>query len=497
MNGQLSEQPLAELIREISSKFLGGRLRLEHERVKVVAYFDNGQCIYAASNVRTLRLRDYLLKSNSISEQDLKQFNERVSDFDLVKVLCAQNLLSASAAEQVQTRQVSDILRLALLWTEGTWDFDSRSRLNEQVGIKIDTGSLLLEAGRRLPPEFAASRFRDPVEVLTPMPDPTANLLPSEGFLLSRLDGPMTLKNLAAVSGVGEVETLHIVYALALGNLIKRERWQSAFRDSQPSLPPISQPDPEKEAPTREQPEVDPNDVENFLARVKNAQTHYDVLGVNFDESPQNLKNVYYQLARRYHPDRFRKADASLLTRIESAFARITQAYDTLHDDGLRASYNSKLATRKKAAQLADSAPKAATPATQPQPVVAGAAPPAASTAARAETQFKEGFAALELGQKKTAIGLFAAAARAVPNEARYRAFYGQMLAEHESTRRAAETELQAAIKFDPNNAEYRVLLAELYRDLGLKLRAKGEAERAVAADPNNQKARDLLRALK
>jgi hypothetical protein len=92
MNGQLSEQPLAELIREISSKFLGGRLRLEHERVKVVAYFDNGQCIYAASNVRTLRLRDYLLKSNSISEQDLKQFNERVSDFDLVKVLCAQNL---------------------------------------------------------------------------------------------------------------------------------------------------------------------------------------------------------------------------------------------------------------------------------------------------------------------------------------------------------------------------------------------------------------------
>jgi hypothetical protein len=41
------------------------------------------------------------------------------------------------------------------------------------------------------------------------------------------------------------------------------------------------------------------------------------------------------------------------------------------------------------------------------------------------------------------------------------------------------------------------VTLAELYRDLGLMLRAKGEAERAVEADPNNRKARDLLRALK
>ena len=183
-----------------------------------------------------------------------------------------------------------------------------------------------------------------------------------------------------------------------------------------------------------------------------------------------------------------------MLSRIESAFARITQAYDTLHDEGLRASYNSKLAARKKVEHLAESAPKATTPVAQPDPIREEAA---VSAAERAEVQFKEGFAALELGQKKAALGLFAAAARAVPNEARYRAFYGQMLAANESTRRAAEAELQAAIKLDANNAEYRVMLAELYRDLGLKLRAKGEAERAVAADPNNRKARELLRALK
>ena len=39
-------------------------------------------------------------------------------------------------------------------------------------------------------------------------------------------------------------------------------------------------------------------------------------------------------------------------------------------------------------------------------------------------------------------------------------------------------------------------MLAELFRDLGFQVRAKGEAERAVAADPNNKKARDLLRTL-
>jgi len=55
----------------------------------------------------------------------------------------------------------------------------------------------------------------------------------------------------------------------------------------------------------------------------------------------------------------------------------------------------------------------------------------------------------------------------------------------------------QAAIKLEPGNADYRVSLALLFRDLGFSVRAKGEAERAVAADPNNQKARDLLRELK
>ena len=117
MNGQLSEQPLAELIREISAKALSGRLRLEHERVHVVAYFDQGKFLYAAANVRTLRVREYLIKAEAVSDQDLAQFNERVSDTDLLKVLCAQKLLSMATAEQIQTRLVADVLRLALLWT--------------------------------------------------------------------------------------------------------------------------------------------------------------------------------------------------------------------------------------------------------------------------------------------------------------------------------------------------------------------------------------------
>ena len=358
MNGQLSEQPLVELIREISSKSAGGRLRLEHDRVKVVAYFDSGNFVYAAANVRTLRLREYLLKSNLVSDRDLTQFNDRVSDTDMVKVLCAQRLLTPPAAEQVQAKQVSDVLRVALLWTEGTWDLDPRSRLNETFDLKIDANSLLLEAGRRLPAKFAASRFRNPAELITPLTAPMVhdNLLPAEVFLLSRLDRPMALRDLIAVTGTAEEETLGIVYALALAGLIKRERWHSAFRDPKPA----SSAETEKESTaTREPTEVDLNEAQNFLERVKNARTHYEVLSVNWDATAQDLKTVYYQLARRYHPDRFRKAQPSLVPHMEAAFAKITQAYDTLRDDNLRANYNSKLEARRKVEQQAESAQQA------------------------------------------------------------------------------------------------------------------------------------------
>lgn len=478
MNGQLSEQPLAELIREISAKSLGGRLSLEHDRIKVVSYFEDGTLVYAASNLRTLRLREYLKKTEAVSEADLARFNERLPDIELLKQLTAQKLLSTTAVDQLHTRQVTDVLRMALIWTDGTWELESRSRLNEQLNLKIDIDSLLLEASRRMSADFIASRFRGDAEVITPRPEPliNENLLPAEVFLLSRLDQPMALRDLVAISGLGEAETLQRVYSLALAGLLQREHQQV-----RPAEKPVPPPPP----PAVEEPKEEPEDVETFLERVRTAQTYYDVLGVSGEVSAQSLKDLYYQLARSYHPDRFRKSEPALQKKIESAFARITQAYDTLRDDRLRATYNSKLQARRKAEQIVQSAPRASA-SQQSEPVAAGTA----------EAQFKEGLAALELGQRKVALGLFASAASGAPKEPRYRAFYGQMLAANEATRRAAETELLAAVKLDPQNAEYRVMLAELYRDLGLKLRAKGEAERAVAADPDNRKARDLLRSL-
>jgi len=489
MNGQLSEISLPELIREITLKNLSGRLGLEFSKIKVVIYFNAGSLMYAACNVRSLRLSEYLVKAKIVTEDQLLHLGARIADFELIKTLLAENKITRVQADKVQAKQVTDILRLASLWTEGTWEFDNRSLLNEEISFVIDVPNLLLEAGRRLPLEFTATRFRNPRESFVPIEHaPTAfNLLPSEVFILSRVDRPILLNDLKALSGLDELEAYRIIFTLALVDLLKRSSWKSGFRDQPKEVI--------KEEPIVAYVEAPPSledSVEAFLDRLSLSETHYEVLAVNQETTLSELKNAYYSIARKYHPDKFRHA-GELLVRVESAFARITHAYDTLRDPGLRATYDSKLDAQSRAASVSRAATRAS--GTVPSESTAGSEN-AEPYSKQAELQFKEGLTALELRQRNAEIGLLGAAARGVPDEPRYRAYYGRALAMHESTRRMAEVELQAAVGLDPQNAAYRIMLAELYRDLGFKVRAKGEAERAVAADRNNREARDLLRSL-
>src|SRR5689334_9048433 len=125
MNGQLSDHPPAELIHEILAKSLAGRLQLQHERAKAVIYFDDGRLVYAASNLRSLRVREYLVKAG-IAVRALARYDEGQPDLELIKALGADHVLSPERAKEVQTKQVADIVRTAASWLEGAWEFEPR-----------------------------------------------------------------------------------------------------------------------------------------------------------------------------------------------------------------------------------------------------------------------------------------------------------------------------------------------------------------------------------
>jgi curved DNA-binding protein CbpA len=506
MKGTLSAQPLAELIREISIKGLSGTLRLQLERAQTAVYFDGGQLIYAASNLLTLRLRKYLSKRGIVVEKELRSEGNNLSDLDLAAALAAAGTVRQKDIDALLSILVRDVLRVALLWTEGTWDFNQRARLADPVCVKLDNAALLREAAQRMSINFVSQRFRNPTELISRASDvsPTSNFLPAESFILSRLDEPLSLRELVLTSGLPELDAYRVIYGLALSGLIRRTYWQNAFRTDTPK-PTTEQaeisvaPDTSVSAPEQTDKwlaaSIADDELETFLHRLKTATNYYEVIELPPTANASEIKDAYYAMARRYHPDRFHlKSGTTVHAEISSAFARVTQAYETLTDPTARSAYDQTL---ERSRQFWESAPRP-TQVDTPDSVDDDefAADAAETEFGRAEYSFREGFGALQQGRINAAVTHLAAASRLAPNEARYRAYYGRALAADEKTRRLAENELQAAVRLDPANAAFRIMLAELYFELKFHRRAQTELDRALAMDPKSATAHSLLRKL-
>lgn len=503
MNGKLSDQPLAELIREIASKGFSGTLRIEYERAQAAIYFEDGQVVFAASNVRSLRLREYLTKRNLVAESELADLQNPQSDLSLAKALSAKGLLRQEDINSVLATLVTDILRVTLLWTEGTWEFNGRARLGDPVRVRLDTGNLLREAAHRLPLKFVSLRFRNPDETFLRAANASnpRTFLPSESFMLSRLDGPTRADELVALSGMRALDAYRILYGLTLSGLVTREHWQNAFRTEQGAQPHAAATSPttlsaeQVSADTPWDKVKDENKEDHtlqpFLDRLSQATNYYQVLDLPLTAEPTEIKDAYYALARRYHPDRFHlKSGTTLHSQISSGFARITQAYETLTDPKARSTYDSSL---RRSRDFLESTSRTLTKSTS-VPVEKVDFDARAPEVGDAEESFKEGFAALKQGRITPAVAHLSTASRLAPQEAKYRAYYGRALAASEKTRRLAENEIQAAVALEPANANYRIMLAELYLDLKFYRRAKAEVDRALALDPNSSTAQTVLR---
>lgn len=503
MNGQLRERPLAELIREINAARLSGALRLARERVQAVVYAEAGEIVFARSNLRVHRLAVCLQRWGVLAEDKLSaHVTEYMSDAEASASLVAAGVLTADALAKLQARQATDVLRPFLLWTEGEWSFDPRARLVEEVRCKLEVRQLLLEAARGLPAEYVAARLDADTELISPVAEHHAQLQlqPLEGFILSRVESPLALGELLAISGLPEAQARQSVYALALGGLIARDGWPVALSSALPSrggtaataattttaAPPVvvaAKHEAEKVAEKADAPPDPRAEIDALFALVYDAD-HYRVLGVERAAESSEINRAYYALAKRFHPDRFqRDADASLRPQIEAAFMKITQAYETLYDARSRASYDLKLGTQIGApasptGSAGSSAASANSHLTREQ---------------RAAESFAQGVVALKQGNLSAALTLLGEAARLAPQQPRYHAFYGSALARDVRTRHQAEAALQTAIKLDGKDPAYHVMLAELLRALGQTLRAERELERALALDPNHDTARRQL----
>lgn len=514
----LQTYPLAELLCEIAQNQFNGSLRLSNDAQKTVVYFEDGKLIFAVSNARQHRLFQMLLQAGKINQDGLLAVKDFASDLVLRDYLLKNNLLSEAELNQIFERQIIEIVQTAIAWETGEWVFSPLVRVKNDLHFAVALNKSFFDFARSFSPKTATKKFKDAGESLSavaPMPD-GINLSPHEWFVYSRFeDSTLKRGEIQNLSGLSEIETAQILYVLWLGGFLTRPNYRAAFSEryvaaigskllsvkrdeAQPSVPattkievPITRSEKieiEKEESKSEEiiPQEQSISLEDYLVRVENSANYYESFGLSPDITSSEVKKTYFGLAKRFHPDLFRKeVDNELRRRIENAFTKIAQAYDSLKNDSSREVYDFKM--RKQIAEIIERQKSGATVEevdTKKQVDQAG-------------ENFDQGFNYLMDEDYENAIPYLARAVFYAKDNARYHAYYGKALSADEDYSHRAETELQTAIRLDSQNPDYRIMLAELFTDIGLVKRAEGELNRLLVIAPNNHEARAMLDRLK
>ena len=505
INGNFFTHPFAELVTEIAQARLNGSLRGSDKEKKWVIYFKAGKIVFAVSNARNARLFDILMQRNRMTKKDLAEIPNFSNDFEFAAFLQDRNFLSKAECDQLFAEQIEAIIVDILSWKTGDWSFSSLTRIRDGLAFEINTKQLLIDYARCLPVDAVLGRFRSMNESFMRSGTPATefSLDANEAFVLSRAEEtPLTATDLVNIAAMTKSRALHAIYILWAGGLLVRNDWRPAFSASHisamrgarlelkreaklPHIPapvaeiPKVKPKPEIKAP--KEPEITIS-VEDYLQQVETAQTYYDILGVDANAEIPELKRAYFRLARNFHPDKYHAEGGKMLRRIQQAFTELAQAHETLKNEASRETYDYRM--RKELAE-------------REKHRAAGTLGERNVNIEQGAQHFERGFNLLMDGDAESSLPFLARAIHFAPKNALYRAYYGKALSADETQQHKAESEMQAALRIEPNNPTFRILLAEFFIQNNLLKRAEGELTRLLAMFPSNRQARDLLDSLK
>jgi len=524
LEGALTPGVLPTLLRDLYVGRRTGRLLFRHEAgVERCVRFREGRVVGASSSVPAEHLGEQMVEQGRLSALDLERATELVTSHGVRLGQALQELgaVEASELEQLLAEHARGVLMAVFAAPDGSYAFEAQDLHQaplEDVTLKLSTPEMILEAVRRIDdPDVVRFGLGDRDRVLALSTDPLLRfqkiqLSPADGYVLSRVDGTLSAAEIAQLIPLPAEDVERSLLGLVCTGVV--EYANVPPRAQRPARPPslgANEPAPPARAaapapaqvseapPPGPAPSAAParpgeaerrREIEETLAGLK-GKNHFEVLGIPRASNETQVKEAYFRLARRFHPDSTRQdpALADLHDDLETIFIRVGEAYAVLRDTGRRSAYESDLASR---APRHVAAPPAGTPAADgpepatPDPAAAAQRVDAAIAAAErliGAEKFWDAIQLLErvesLAQGKQGVRLRYVMAKAVVRNPHW-------------VKRAEEL-LVGVVKDDPGHVGAHWLLAGIHRKGGLRARATSMLRRVLELQPEHEEAAAAL----
>jgi curved DNA-binding protein CbpA len=558
MQGEIAEGILPGLLRGLYVGRRSGTLHLVRGQEEQSLRLRGGHIVNATTNVREDRLGEMLVRRGLLSAPDLARATEIVvrDKRRLGEVLAELGLLDVGGLEDAIALHVHEMLARLFAWPDGRYSF--RDETGEpsaaEVTLKLSTGELILEAVRAVKdPDVVRYALGDLDRVVALSSDPLLRfqkltLSPADGFVLSRVDGTSSARELLQMMPLPAEEAQKSLFGLLSTGVIEYAEGQKRKREAPretaaPAPPPPSQPAATAVPPAQAAPPaapapppgqavaspappaappaaaapapaaaaapLDPKAEERRREILEaweglKARNHFEVLGLERAVGETEVKEAYFRLAKRFHPDVHHGASlGDLRDKLEAVFIRLGEAYDTLRDPKRRADYEERLGRfRSRPAQVAPGGGVTMTgPAPEPEPArdpeeEARLAEEAVRRAAKLMEQAK----ALEQEkpsepehQRLTydAIQLLEPVVETIQGPARLRAqlLLARGYSKNPKWAKRAEELLLVASRENPRSAEPWALLGAIYAARGIKTRALSMYRKALELKPEHEEA--------
>jgi curved DNA-binding protein CbpA len=565
LKGEIAEGVLPELLRRIYVERRTAMLRCVRGDEEQSLRFRGGHIVNAHTNIKEDRLGEMLVRRGLLSEDGLKRATEIVirEKRRLGEVLADLGLLDTNGLEDAIAIHVHEMLARLFSWTEGTYALadEPQDTTRTDVTLKLSTGELILEAARAVKdPDVVRYALGDVDRVLNLSGDPLLRfqkltLSSNDGFVLSRIDGTTTVRELLQLIPLPVEETQKSLFGLVSTGVVeygeKRKREPGAAPAAAPVAPRPTPPEPAAAAPPpapRKEPEPAPRPAppppppaasapppaappppapaeapasaapaapldakgEERRREILDAweglatRNHFEVLGLARNVGEVEVKEAYFRLAKRFHPDVHHGASlGDLREKLEAVFIRLGEAYDTLRDRGRRGDYEARLG-RARPQALAD-APGGATPAPARPGEPAAAERDQDEEARMAEQSLHRAAKLLEhakaLEQEKPnepehqrltfdAIQLLEPAIERLGSskqKLRAQTLLARGYSKNPKWLKRAEELLLTVTRAQPENAEAWALLGHIYAERGIKSRALSMYKKALELKPDHE----------